>query len=95
MWATGFWILYLRLISKTLEVSGHLAWLPLLTAQARLLGFPLWVVGVGIGATLSTAYLKFAVFQGPSGRPGILVGLILMTALLVTGSRVRKGAVER
>ena len=87
IWAAGFIVLYLRLVSKTLEVSGHLAWLPLLTAQAWMLGFPAWVVGVGIAATASTAYLKFAVFQGPSGGPGILVGLVLMTALLVIGAR--------
>ena len=87
IWAAGFTILYLRLVSKTLEVSGHLVWLPLLTAQAWMLGFPVWVVAVGIAATASAAYLKCAVFQGPSGGPGLLVGLALMTALLVMGAR--------
>jgi hypothetical protein len=95
IWAFGFLILYLRLVSKNLEVSGHLAWLPFLTAQAWMLGFPLWLVGVGIAATLSAAYLKFAVFQGSSGGPGLLVGLVLMIAMLVMGRREGRAAVEQ
>ena len=95
IWLVGFAVLYLRLVSKSLEVSGHLAWLPLLTAQAWLLGFPVWLVGVGVGATLSAAYLKFAVFQRPSGGPGLVVGLVLMIALVVLGAREGRAGGER
>lgn len=95
VWAIGFVVLYLRLVSKTLEVSGHMVWLPLLTAHAWVLGLPMWVLGVGIAATLSTAYLKFAVFQGPSGGPGLLVGLVLMMALLVTGAKDGRAVEEQ
>jgi hypothetical protein len=94
VWALGLGILYLRLISTSLEVSGHLAWLPLLTAQAWILGLPMWVVAMGVGATLSAAYLKFAVFQGPSGGPGLVVGLVLATALMFT-ARAKRAAGEQ
>lgn len=94
VWALGGLVLYLRLISKSLEVSGHLAWLPLLTAQAWTLGLPVWLIGFGAAATLSAAYLKFVVFQGPSGGPGLVVGLLLATVLVVT-SRPRRTAGEQ
>ena len=95
VWAVGFAILYLRLISKSLEVSGHLAWLPLLTAQAWVWRFPYWVSAVRVGALLSASYLKFAVFKGPSGVPGLAVGAALMVAFLVGEARVRSGAGEQ
>ena len=94
VWALGGLVLYLRLISKSLEVSGHLAWLPVLTAQAWTLGLPAWLIGIGAAATLSAAYLKFVVFQGPSGGPGLIVGLLLATALVVS-SRARRTAGEQ
>jgi hypothetical protein len=94
VWALGGLVLYLRLILKAIEVSGHLAWLPLLTAQAWTLGLPAWLIGLGAAATLSAAYLKFVVFQGPSGVPGLIVGLVLATALVVT-SRPRRAAGEQ
>src|SRR5262249_49602750 len=36
VWLLGAAVLYLRLVSKSIEVSGHIAWLPLLTVQAWL-----------------------------------------------------------
>jgi hypothetical protein len=59
-------------------------WLPLLTVQAWVLGLPSWFVTLGVAAFASAAYLKFAVFQGPSGGPGLVVGLVLAMALAYT-----------
>ena len=87
IWGIGLLVLYLRLVAKTVEISGHLAWLPLLTVQTWVLGLPSWVGAVGVAATLSAAYLKFAVFQGPSGAPGLMVGLVLAGALAITATR--------
>ena len=84
VWVVGFGILYLRLVSKSVEVSGHLAWLPFLTVQAWALGLPLWLVGLGLVGTVTTGYLKFAVFQGPSGVPGVVAGLLLALAIAVS-----------
>ena len=94
IWIVGLAVLYLRLVSKSLEVSGHLAWLPVLTLQTWLLGLPLWISILGVAATASVAYLKFAVFQGPSGGPGLLVGLVLAMGLAIT-ARARRRAVEQ
>jgi hypothetical protein len=89
VWAVGLGVLYLRLVSKSLEVSGHLTWLPLLTVQAWLLGLPMWIGLLGLAALGSAAYLKFAVFQGPSGGPGLVVGLVLSTVLALAARERR------
>ena len=92
VWSIGLVVLYLRLVAKTVEISGHLAWLPLLTVQTWVLGLPSWVGAVGVAATLSAAYLKFAVFQGPSGAPGLAIGLLLAGALALTTPASRRSS---
>jgi hypothetical protein len=59
-----------------------------------MLGFPRWVVAIGMGAMVTTCYMKFVVFGGPSGAPGLLVGLILMAAMRAVGPRQRPAAVQ-
>lgn len=90
IWFVGLLLLYLRLIAKSTEVSGHMAWLPLLTAQTWLLGFPRWFTAFAAASTLIAIALKFAIFRGPSGVPGILAGIILVMALLVLEWRRRR-----
>ena len=88
LWLAGFAVLYLRL-AKRIEVSGHMAWLPLLTAQAWLVGFPRWFTAFAAASTVLTVFLKFVVFRGPSGVPGIVVGMTLAMALLLVERRQR------
>ena len=87
IWLIGFVVLYLRLAAKSVEISGHLTWLPVLTAQSWALGFPAWFTGLGVLSTLTALGLKLVVFRGPSGIPGILVGMLLAMALLVLSRR--------
>jgi hypothetical protein len=87
LWVVGAALLYLRLISKSVEVSGHLAWLPLLTVQLWVSAFPRWMITIGIISTLSVIYLKFAIFRGPSGLPGLIAGVILAAALVLLRSK--------
>lgn len=89
VWAVGVLVLVLRLGTKSVEVSGHMAWLPLLAMQAHLHGFPRWFVGLAVASTAFALYLKLAVFGGPSGLPGTAVGLFLAAALW-TASRLRR-----
>jgi hypothetical protein len=92
IWFVGFVVLYLRLVAKSLEVSGHLAWLPLLTAQSMLSGFPPWFSIFAGLATLGALYMKVALFRGPSGVPGAVVGLVLALALVLVSRRQGSGA---
>jgi hypothetical protein len=86
-WLAGGMVLYLRLVAKNLEVSGHMAWLPLLTAQSILSGFPPWFSIFAGLATVTAFYMKMALFRGPSGLPGAVVGLMLAFALVVASRR--------
>jgi hypothetical protein len=92
IWLAGGVVLYLRLVAKNLEVSGHMAWLPLLTVQSVLSGFPMWFSIVAGFATITALYMKMALFRGPSGVPGTVVGLILACALVVAARRQGSGA---
>jgi hypothetical protein len=89
LWALGAGILYLRLVSKSIEVSGHIAWLPLLTVQAWLHGLPRWFLVFSLLSTGVALYLKLAVFRGPSGIPGLVVGSALALAL-VSAARTKR-----
>lgn len=92
LWALAAAVLYLRLVGKSIEVSGHIAWLPLLTVQAWLHGLPRWFLVFSILSTGVAFYLKLAVFRGPSGIPGAVVGSILAVALLSASRTKRFGA---
>jgi len=93
IWALAFVLLFLRLGTRTLEVSGHMVWLPMLTTQAWLYGFPRWFVCVGVLSTLWALGLKILVFGGSSGVPGTIVGAMLAVAL-VAGHRDRRFRVD-
>jgi hypothetical protein len=95
LWTAGFVLLYLRLVAKAVEVSGHLAWLPMLTAQLWLWRFPAWVIGFGLLSTLVALYMKLAMFGGPSGLPGLAAGLLLATTLVALNQMREQRAVEQ
>jgi hypothetical protein len=82
-WLIAAVLLVLRLGPNSIEVSGHMAWLPLLTADAWVRGFPLWFVAFGMAATTASVYLKIGVFGGPSAVPGVLAGACLAGLLLL------------
>lgn len=86
-WLVGGSVLYFRLVAKSLEVSGHMAWLPLLTAQSVLSGFPPWFSILAALGTVAAFYMKIALFRGPSGVPGLVVGVILALALVLASLR--------
>jgi hypothetical protein len=92
VWLAGAVVLYFRLVAKSLEVSGHMAWLPLLTVQSMVSGFPVWFSTFAGFATITALYMKLAMFRGPSGLPGLVVGLMLAFALVVAARRQGSGA---
>jgi hypothetical protein len=92
LWVFGCLILFLRLVTPKIEVSGHMTWLPLLSAQSFVLRFPAWLTVLGLAATMFAAWLKFAVFRGPSGGPGLLIGIGLALLLMIVSRRGSRGA---
>lgn len=92
LWALGVAVLYLRLVSKSIDVSGHITWLPLLTVQAWLHGLPRWFLVFSLLSTAVAFYLKLFEFRGPSGIPGAVVGSVLALALLSASRTKRFGA---
>jgi len=90
LWLFGFLVLFLRLVTPRIEVSGHMTWLPMLSAQSFVLRFPSWLTAFGIAGTLFAAWLKFAVFRGPSGAPGLVVGISLALVLLIVSRRIHR-----
>lgn len=88
-WVFGATVLYLRLVEKSVEISGHMVWLPLLSAQAWARGFPRWFVGIAVGSTLAALYMKIAIFGGPSGIPGTVIGIVVAAAFLGMEMKVR------
>jgi hypothetical protein len=83
VWLIAAFLLVLRFAPTKIELSGHTVWLPMLTVDAWSRGFPVWFpVGAGT-ATLIALYLKTAVFGGPSGVRGMIVGIILGAVLLL------------
>ena len=86
-WLVATIVLLLRLGPTRIDVSGHLTWLPMLTADAWVRGLPVWFLGWAAAATGLAIYLKFGVFGGPSGPPGILTGSVLAAVLLCNARR--------
>lgn len=95
-WSLAATMLALRLGPTRLEISGHMTWAPLLAADAWIRGFPAWFVSVAVLGALAAAYLKFAVFAGPSGGPGLVAGGVLAGLLVLrsVGEGRRRGPVQ-
>jgi hypothetical protein len=81
VWLAGGLLLFLRLVTKSIDVSGHMSWAILMGAQCfieRLPGwFTLFVTAVGVHVLL----LKLLVLGGNSGQYGVLAGCGLAAML--------------
>lgn len=90
IWTLGFCQLYLRLITESINVSGHMTWLTLLVTQAILRKFPKWFIAVVVLAWLDAAYFNFYLFvSSSSGINGVVLGMVL-SGLLILLERVFK-----
>jgi hypothetical protein len=88
-WSIAAILLVLRLGPSRIEISGHMTWAPLLAADAWIRGFPASFVTLALLGAVAAAYLKLAVFGGPSGGPGLVAGGIL-AGILVFCSAVER-----
>ncbi|HJU43791.1 MAG TPA: hypothetical protein VJ691_13280 [Vicinamibacterales bacterium] len=87
VWIVGFIVLFLRLVAKNVEISGHMTWLPIHTAQSLVLKMPAWFIGVAAASTVAAIWQKFVEFRGPSGLPGLMLGVGLALAILAANAQ--------
>src|SRR5262249_10913200 len=82
-WGLGVALLYLRLVTKSIDVSGHAAWSVLMLAHAITLRAPFWLVAYLLAVLVQVLALKWIVLGGHSGLHGLLAGLLLAFVLWV------------
>ena len=87
IWGIGFFQLYLRLVSKSIDMSGHMTWAGLMIAHSFLREFPWWMHLLAVGVWLHAAYFNFILWENTSGENGTILGIIL-AILLVVAQRV-------
>jgi hypothetical protein len=90
IWACGFVVLYLRLMAKSINVSGHMTWVTLMATQALVLRLPPAFLVLTVAVLAEAAWFNFVLMSGRSGLGGLIVGCLL-SALLVLLSRGRGG----
>jgi hypothetical protein len=76
-------VLFLRLITRSIDVSGHMTWAILMATQCLIGRAPRWFTALALGVVVQVLLLKVFVLGGQSGLWGILVGGLLSAALIV------------
>jgi hypothetical protein len=88
VWGLGVLVLYLRLVTRSTEISGHMSWSVVMGVQCAAQHMPAWFVASSWLVVLHIAFLKFVAWGGHSGHKGLLVGAILgMAAWLACRGR--------
>ncbi len=77
VWTLGFVVLYFRLITKSVDVSGHMTWALIMAGQCHAYRLPGWFSALVWAVCLQVVLLKFFVLGGVSGPVGIVVGGVL------------------
>lgn len=90
VWALGFVVLYLRLISKSVDVSGHMTWALIMAGQCAAYRLPGWFCALVGLVALQVLGLKMFVLGGVSGYWGLLVGGVLGGALWSWGAKTQE-----
>jgi|GEM_PF-6493446 len=83
VWGIGFVQLYLRLVSKSIDISGHMTWAGLMIAHSVLRGFPWWMHLLALGVWLHAAYFNYILWENTSGENGTILGIVLALLLIV------------
>ena len=87
VWATGGVILVLRLVTKSIDVSGHMTWALLMGIQCIVERAPRWFTIFVWAIVVQVLFLKAFVLGGQSGIWGTLAGLVLGGILIVDVKR--------
>jgi hypothetical protein len=89
VWIVGAILLFLRLRSKSIDVSGHMAWSVMMGVQAVAQRLPLWFISATWAVATQVLLLKLLVLGGQSGQAGLVVGALLASAVWIA-TRGRK-----
>ncbi len=93
VWCAGLVVLYLRLITKSVDVSGHMTWALVMMAQCYCYRLPGWFCMLVGAVFLQVLGLKLFLLGGWSGYWGMLVGGIL-GGFMWAGQKVIGGKVR-
>jgi hypothetical protein len=74
VWGLGLVVLYLRLITKSVDVSGHMTWALIMGAQCLAYRLPGWFCALAVLVFLQVLGLKLLLLGGWSVYWGLLVG---------------------
>ena len=85
VWCGGAVLLFLRLVTKSIDVSGHMSWAILMGVQCLVERLPAWFTSFVWLIAIHVLLLKLLVLGGQSGQYGLLAGAVLgVTLWLVT-----------
>ena len=77
VWGAGAVLLFMRLVTKSIDVSGHMSWALLMGVQCFVERLPLWFTAFVWLIAAHVLFLKLVVLGGYSGQYGLLAGGIL------------------
>ena len=81
VWCAGAVLLFLRLVTKSIDVSGHMSWAILMGVQCLVERLPFWFTCSVWVMALHVLFLKLFVLGGQSGQNGLLAGGVLGATL--------------
>ena len=81
VWCAGAALLFMRLVTKSIDVSGHMSWAMLMGVQCFVERLPLWFTALVWLIAAHVLFLKIFVLGGHSGQYGLLAGGILGATL--------------
>ena len=93
-WFGGGVLLFLRLVTKSIDVSGHMSWAILMGVQCLVERLPFWFTCFVWLIALHVLLLKLFVLGGQSGQNGLLAGGVL-GATLWLGTRSYWAATDK
>ncbi len=94
VWCLGGVLLFLRLVTKSIDVSGHMSWAILMATQSWVEDLPTWFRAVMVLIGVHVLLLKLFVLGGHSGQNGVMAGGVL-AGLLWMATRMGKRHLER
>ena len=80
VWLIAGAILFMRLVTKSIDVSGHMVWSIMMGVQCIVQRFPFWFTAAVWGVVIQVLLLKLFEIRGYSGQNGVVVGFVLGVA---------------